>query len=89
MAAVFGLIVHAVKARHLHTRKNTAAYTDGNGSISCIRFSIWLFVTHMLEEDAEFRVGLWVDGGLEDGKENVLQHLAKVGDKVSAPEDVT
>ena len=43
----------------------------------------------MLEEDAELRVGLWVDGGLEHGKENVLQHLAKVGHKVPASEDIT
>lgn len=43
----------------------------------------------MLEEDAELWVGLWVDGGLEHGKENVLQHLAKVGHKVPASEDVT
>lgn len=43
----------------------------------------------MLEEDAELWVGLWVDGGLEHGKENVLQHFAKVGHEVPASEDVT
>lgn len=48
-----------------------------------------LFLTHVLEEDAEIWVGLWVDGGLEHGKENVLQHFAKVGHKVPASEDVT
>lgn len=42
----------------------------------------------MLEEDAELWVGPWVDGGLEYGKENVLQHLAKVWHKVPASEDV-
>lgn len=47
-----------------------------------------LFLTHMLEEEAELWVGLWVDGSLEHGKENVLQHLAKVGHKVPASEDV-
>lgn len=45
--------------------------------------------THMLEEDAELWVGLWIDGGLENRQENVLQHFAKVGDKVPASEDVT
>lgn len=48
-----------------------------------------LFLTYMLEEDAELRVGLWVNGGLEHRKEDVLQHLAKVGHKVLASEDVT
>lgn len=43
----------------------------------------------MLEEDAELRVGLWVNGGLEHRKENVLQHLTKVGHKFPASEDVT
>jgi len=43
----------------------------------------------MLEKDAELWVGLWVDCGLEHGKENVFQHPAKVGHKVSASEDVT
>lgn len=43
----------------------------------------------MIEEDAELWVGLWVDGRLEHRKEDVLQHLAKVGHKVSASEDVT
>lgn len=43
----------------------------------------------MLEEDAELWVGLWIDGGLENRQENVLQHFAKVGDKVPASEDVT
>lgn len=47
-----------------------------------------MFVTHMLEEDAELRVGLWVDGGVEHWKEDVLQHLAKVGHKVPASENV-
>lgn len=42
----------------------------------------------MLEEDAELRVGLWVDGGVEHWKEDVLQHLAKVGHKVPASENV-
>lgn len=42
----------------------------------------------MLEEDAELWIGVWVDGSLEHGKENVLQHLAKVGHKVPASEDV-
>jgi len=42
----------------------------------------------MLEEDAEILVGLGVDGGLEHGQENVLQHLAKVGHKVLGSEDV-
>lgn len=45
--------------------------------------------THMLEEDAELWVGVWIDGGLENRQENVLQHFAKVGDKVPASEDVT
>lgn len=49
---------------------------------------LWLFLTHMLEEDAELWVGEWVNGGLEHRKENVLQHLAKVGHKVPASEDV-
>lgn len=43
----------------------------------------------MLEEDAEIWVGLRINGGLEHGKENVLQHSAKVGNKVPASEDVT
>lgn len=43
----------------------------------------------MFEEDAELWVGLWVDCGLENREENVLQHLAKVWHKVSASEDVT
>lgn len=43
----------------------------------------------MLEEDAEIWVGLWINGGLEHRKENVLQHLAKVGHKVPASENVT
>lgn len=42
----------------------------------------------MLEEDAEIWVGLRIDGGLEHGEENVLQHFAKVGNKVPASEDV-
>lgn len=42
----------------------------------------------MLEEDAQLWVGLWVNGGLEHRKENVLQHLAKVRHKVPASEDV-
>lgn len=42
----------------------------------------------MLEEEAELWVGVWVDGGLEHRKENVLQHLAEVGHKVPASEDV-
>lgn len=42
----------------------------------------------MLQENAELRVGLWVDGGLEHREEDVLQHFAKVGHKVPAPEDV-
>lgn len=48
-----------------------------------------VFLTHVSEEEAELRVGVWVDGSLEHGKENVLQHLAKVGHKVPASEDVT
>lgn len=43
----------------------------------------------MFEENAELWVGLWIDGGLEHRKENVLQHLAKVGHKVPASEDIT
>lgn len=43
----------------------------------------------MFEEDAELRVGLWVDRSLEHWEENVLQHFAKVGNKVPASEDVT
>lgn len=43
----------------------------------------------MLEEEAEFWVGLRIDGGLEHGEEDVLQHFAKVGNKVPASEDVT
>ena len=42
----------------------------------------------MLQEDAELRVALWVDGGLEHGEENVLQHLTEVGHKVPASEDI-
>lgn len=42
----------------------------------------------MLQENAELRVGLWVDGGLEHREEDVLQHFAKVGHKVPASEDV-
>lgn len=45
--------------------------------------------THVLEEDAEIRVGPRIDGGLEHREENVLQHFAKVGNKVPASEDVT
>lgn len=44
--------------------------------------------THVLEEDAELRIGLWIDGGLEHRQENVLQHFAKVWHEVSASEDV-
>lgn len=44
--------------------------------------------THMFEEDAELRMALWVDGGLENREEDILQHLPKVGHKVSCPEDV-
>lgn len=43
----------------------------------------------MLEEDAELGVGVGVDGGLEDGQEDVLQHLTEVGNKVLGSEDVT
>lgn len=43
----------------------------------------------MLEEDAELWVRQWIDGGLENREENVLQHFTKVGDKVPASEDVT
>lgn len=43
----------------------------------------------MLEEDAELWVGLRVDGGLEYGEENVLQHFPKVWNKVPASENVT
>lgn len=46
-------------------------------------------MTHVFEENAELWVGLWVDCCLEDGEENILQHLAKVGHKVPASEDVT
>ena len=50
---------------------------------------LWpLFVTHMLEEDAEIGVGLRVDGGLEHREENVLQHLAKMGHEVPGSEDI-
>lgn len=42
----------------------------------------------MLEEDAELGVGVRVDGGLEHGKEDVLQHFAKVGHEFPASEDV-
>lgn len=42
----------------------------------------------MLQENAELRVGLWVNGGLEHREEDVLQHFAKVGHKVPASEDV-
>lgn len=45
--------------------------------------------THMLEEDAKLWVRLWINGGLENREENVLQHFTKVGDKVPASEDVT
>lgn len=45
--------------------------------------------THVLEEDAEIWVGLRIDGGLEHREEDVLQHFAKVGNKVPASEDVT
>lgn len=47
-----------------------------------------LFVTHVIEEDAELWVGVWVNGGLEHREENVLQHFAKVGDEVPASEDI-
>lgn len=43
----------------------------------------------MLEEDAELRVGVGFDGGLENRQEDVLQHLSKVGHEVPASEDVT
>ena len=43
----------------------------------------------MLEEDAELWVCMRVNGGLEHGKENVLQHLAEVGHKIPASEDIT
>lgn len=42
----------------------------------------------MLEEDAELGVGVRVDGGLEHGEEDVLQHFAKVGHELPASEDV-
>lgn len=42
----------------------------------------------MLQEDAELRVGLWIDGGFEHWEEDVLQHFTKVGHKVPASEDV-
>lgn len=42
----------------------------------------------MLEEDAELGVGVRVDGGLEHGEEDVLQHFAEVGHKFPASEDV-
>lgn len=42
----------------------------------------------MLQENAELRAGLWVDGGLEHREEDVLQHFAKVGHKVPASENV-
>lgn len=42
----------------------------------------------MLEEEAELWVGLRVNGGLEHREEDVLQHLAEVGHKVPASEDV-
>lgn len=42
----------------------------------------------MLQENAELRVGLWVDGGFEHREEDVLQHFAEVGHKVPASEDV-
>lgn len=44
--------------------------------------------TYVLQENAELRVGLWVDGGLEHREEDVLQHFAKVGHEVPASEDV-
>lgn len=43
----------------------------------------------MLEENAELRVVLWVNGGLEHWQEDILQHLSKVRHKVSASEDIT
>lgn len=42
----------------------------------------------MLQENAELRVGVWVDGGLKHREEDVLQHFAKVGHEVAASEDV-
>lgn len=42
----------------------------------------------MLEEDAELGVGVRVDGDLEHGEEDVLQHFAEVGHEVPASEDV-
>lgn len=58
------------------------------GILLCLGCYDHHFLTHVLQEDAELWVGLWVDGGLEHGKENVLQHLAEVGHKVPASEDV-
>lgn len=46
-------------------------------------------VTHMLQEDAELRIGLRVNGGLENGEEDVLQHFSKVWHKVPPSENVT
>ena len=42
----------------------------------------------MLEEEAELGVGVGVDGGLEHGQEDVLQHLTEVGHEVPGSEDV-
>lgn len=35
--------------------------------------------THVLEEEMELRATAGVDGDLEQGQEDVLQHLLKVG----------
>lgn len=43
----------------------------------------------MLQEDAQFRVGLRVNGGLENGHEDILQHLPKVRHEVPGPENIT
>lgn len=48
-----------------------------------------IYDTHMLKEDAELWVFMGVDGGLQDGQENVLQQLAIVGNKVPGSENVT
>lgn len=43
----------------------------------------------MLQEDTQFRVGLRINGGLEDRHEDILQNLPKVRHKVPGSENVT
>lgn len=70
------------------SEKNQQVFSAGVLAFMRIHCEVIGF-TYMLQEDAELWVGLRVDGGLENWKEDVFQHLSEMWHKVPASENVT